>query len=578
MAFPPMDVANCRPPRRWVTSRALLAVLLTGALALGFTVVIAPAARAAGCTGNEIVCENQLPGTPQSVWDVDGAGDPSIQGFATQMSVNRGQTIQFKINTVAAAYTIEIYRLGFYQGNGARKIADVTPSATLPQIQPACATDPATEIYDCGTWSVSASWAVPGTAVSGVYIARLHRPDLNDSSQIPFIVRNDASTSQVVFQTSDATWQAYNTYGGSDFYTGLENGRAYKLSYNRPFATRAGVEARDYLFSNEYPMIRFMESNGYDMSYISSLDTDVRGSLLTNHKTFVSVGHDEYWSAGQRTNVETARDAGVNLAFFSGNEVYWKTRWESSEDGSSTPNRTLVCYKDTWADVQLDPVTSTSTWRDPRFGVSQPENALTGTAYMSNNTDLPITVSADEGQLRLWRNTSLTSQPVGTRTALAPHTVGYESDEDLDNGFRPPGLIDLSTTTGAVPAYLQDFGSTTAPGTTTHHLTMYKAASGALVFGAGTIQWAWGLDTNHDGTVAPVDTRMQQATVNLLADMSASATTLISGLAPASKTTDSTAPTAVITAPAVGSTLVQGSQVNVTGSASDAGGGCRCRR
>ena len=47
---------------------------------------------------------------------------------------------------------------------------------------------------------------------------------------------------------------------------------------------------------------------------------------------------------------------GVNLAFFSGNEVYWKTRWEASEDGSSTPDRTLVCYKDTWADTQIDPV------------------------------------------------------------------------------------------------------------------------------------------------------------------------------------------------------------------------------
>ncbi len=110
--------------------------------------------------------------------------------------------------------------MGYYQGDGARKVASIVPSATLPQIQPACATDPATEIYDCGTWAVSASWAVPSTAVSGVYFARLNRADNNDSSHIPFIVRNDASTSQVVFQTSDSTWQAYNTYGGSSFYQG----------------------------------------------------------------------------------------------------------------------------------------------------------------------------------------------------------------------------------------------------------------------------------------------------------------------------------------------------------------------
>lgn len=573
--MPSTRSASARLGRRELRSacREGVAAITSALLVLGLMVFVAAPASAATCTGNEIVCENQLPGTPQSVWDIEGAGDDSIQGFATQMSVNRGSTIDFKIRTDASSYTIEIYRLGFYQGNGARKIADVTPSAGLPQNQPVCATDPATEIYDCGTWSVSASWPVPSTAVSGVYIARLHRADRNDVSHIPFIVRNDTSASQVVFQTSDTTWQAYNTYGGSDFYTGLQNGRAYKVSYNRPFATRGGIEQRDYLFSNEYPMIRFLESNGYDMSYISGLDTDIRGSSLVNHKVFLSVGHDEYWSQGQRDNVEAARDAGVNLAFFSGNEVYWKTRWEPSQDGSNTANRTLVCYKDTWANAPIDPVSPTSTWRDPRFGVGEPENALTGTIYKSNNTDLPITVSAEEGKLRLWRNTPLASQATGSSTALAPHTVGYESDEDLDNGSRPAGLIRMSTTTGPTPEYLQDFGNTVAPGTTTHHLTMYRASSGALVFGAGTVQWAWGLDSNHDGVAEAPDPRMRQATVNLLADMGALATTLVSGLTLATKSTDTSAPTAVINEPASGASLGQGSTVTVTGTANDAGGG-----
>ena len=419
---------------------------------------------------------------------------------------------------------------------------------------------------------MSASWTIPAAAVSGVYIARLIRSDTGGDSHIPFIVRNDASTSQVVFQTSDSTWQAYNKYGGSNFYSGLANGRAYKLSYNRPFSTRDGVEAQDFLFANEYPMIRFLESNGYDMSYISSLDTDISGSSLTQHKVFLSVGHDEYWSERQRANVESARDAGVNLAFFSGNEAYWKTRWEPSQDGTTTANRTLVCYKDTWANTQIDPVTSTSTWRDPRFGVGQPENAMTGTLFVSNSTDLPITVNADEGKLRLWRGTSLASQAPGASTALAPHTVGYESDEDVDNGFRPAGLIRLSTVTGTSQSLLQDFGNVaTKVGPTTHHLTMYRASSGALVFGAGTVQWTWGLDTHHDGIVSPTDTRMQQGTVNLLADMSAFVTTPINGLIAASKSTDSTAPVAVITSPTAGS-IQQGSSVFVAGTASDSGG------
>ena len=71
---------------------------------------------------------------------------------------------------------------------------------------------------------------------------------------------------------------------------------------------------------------------------------------------FLSVGHDEYWSGGQRANVEAARDAGVNLAFFSGNEVFWKTRWETSIDGSNTPYRTLVTYKETHANAKIDPL------------------------------------------------------------------------------------------------------------------------------------------------------------------------------------------------------------------------------
>ena len=70
---------------------------------------------------------------------------------------------------------------------------------------------------------------------------------------------------------------------------------------------------------------------------------------------FLSVGHDEYWSGAQRANVEAARDAGVNLAFFSGNEVFWKTRWETSIDGPARRYRTLVSYKETHANAKIDP-------------------------------------------------------------------------------------------------------------------------------------------------------------------------------------------------------------------------------
>jgi len=554
-----------------------LAILTVGIIPL--TTPASAAGDPCGPDSNPIVCENSKPGTSPDIWDINGAGDPSIQGFATSISVNVGETEGFKIDTDASSYSITIYRTGYYQGLGAREIATVQPSATLPQTQPECLTDPTTEIYDCGNWGLSASWQVPSDAVSGVYIALLHRNDTGGESQIIFDVRNDASHSQIVFQTSDTTWEAYNTYGGSDFYQGAANGRAYKLSYNRPIITRGANDGRDYYFSAEFAMVQFLEENGYDVSYISGLDTDIRGNLLTNHKVFLSVGHDEYWSYNQRAEVEKARDAGVNLMFLSGNEVYWRGRWEGSEAGPDTPDRTFVSYKETWSNAKIDPSPEwTGTWRDPRFapkseGGGLPENGLTGTIYMSNFSDLPITVTAQEGKYRLWRNTDLTSLPAGTSQALAPHTIGYESDEDLDNGARPAGLVDLSTTTGAVPQYMQDFGNTVAPGTTTHHVTLYRAPSGALVFGAGTVQWTWGLTQNHDGDGAPPDVRMQQATVNMLADMSAQPQTLASNLVAATKSTDTTAPSTTITSPKDGAAIPNGTSVTVTGTATDGGGG-----
>lgn len=528
--------------------------------------------------GNKIACENSKPGTDPDVWEIGGAGDPAIQGFATDISVNIGQRIDFKIDTSASAYTIDIYRMGYYQGLGARKIASVTPSARLPQSQPACVTDVETDLYDCGNWGVSASWTVPSTAVSGVYIAHIKR-STGDGSHITFVVRDDSSTSDVLFQTADPTWQAYNTYGGAYFYGGGSYGRAYKVSYNRPVLTRGRENGRDFFMSAEYAMVRFMERNGYDVSYFAGVDSDRRGALIKNHKVFLSVGHDEYWSKAQRANIEAARDAGVNLQFLAGNEGYWKTRYQPSIDGTSTPHRTLTSYKETWSNDKIDPDPEwTGTWRDPRFappsrGAGVPENALIGTQYQVNFSDLPLTVSAAEGKYRLWRHTSIASLTSGVAT-LAKHTVGYESNEDVDNGSRPAGLVRLSTTTGAVPEYLQDFGNTVAPGTTTHNLTMYKAPSGALVFSAGTVQWSWGLDAYHDSAYAPepADVRMQQAQVNLFADMGAQPATLMSGLVAATKSTDTTAPTASISGPAAGADQPNGQNVTLTGTASDVGG------
>ena len=136
---------------------------------------------------------------------------------------------------------MDIYRLGYYGGSGARLVAgNVLPTASLPQNQPNPITNSATGLIDCGNWAESASWAVPADATSGVYIAKLIRADTGGASHIIFIVRDDAGSSDLLFQTSDTTWQAYNSYGGNSLYVGSPAGRAYKVSYNRPDISRDG--------------------------------------------------------------------------------------------------------------------------------------------------------------------------------------------------------------------------------------------------------------------------------------------------------------------------------------------------
>ena len=552
---------------------------------------------------NQIVTENRLAGNPDTEWDIT-SGSTTIEGFATDISVNHGKTVSFKINT-SSSYQINIYRLGYYGGKGARKVASsvapvapVTPVTILrnPSPQSAPLTTANTGLIDAGNWSVSATWAVPANAVSGVYVALLIGS--LGKNHIPFIVRDDETAHDIVFQTSDTTWHAYNGWHGNSLYGGggpASDGRAYKVSYNRPIATRDGTGTyagpQDFLFGVEIAAIRWLESNGYDVCYMAGVDTDRldttgAGKQFTLRKVFISCGHDEYWSGNQRKNVEAARSNGKHLAFWSGNEVFWKTRWEP--DGNGNPYRTLVCYKETRDFPQhldpLDPGTVTCSWRDPRFGsdANQPENGLTGTIFQVDDfREDQILIPFPMTKLRFWRHCAIASTPSGGSGKLVKNYLGYEWDESPDNGFRPQGQVHLSLTTLSVNTYLLDYGKAEGPGIATHSLSLYKnQTSGAIVFGAGTVMWSWGLDPNHDPdpddtAQTPVDPNVKQAMINLLADMGLTAGSPLSGFVydlPFS--TDHTPPTTIISfPPATGGKFNQNQNVTVTGTASDTGGG-----
>ena len=602
---------------------------------------------------NEIVAENCLEGHPATEWDINGYGDPSIQGFGTDIGIAQGETIEFKIDTDSDDYRIDIYRMGYYGGMGARRVDSFEPAATLPQIQPECLRGPIpvlaegggldtwpAPLVDCGNWAVSASWQAPEDATSGIYFARLVREDRmggggkNDAfeatplpptgedslweapgfhavmrnplrearaSHIYFVVRDDDGESDLLFQTSDLNWQAYNRYGGHSVYGRLNPERlrlhggpprAPKVSYNRPFETRH-YRAVNMVFNSEYPMVRWLERNGYDVSYTSGVDTDRRGEELLEHRVFLSVGHDEYWTGQQRRNVEAALAAGVHLGFFGSNDVFWKVRWEPSIDGSEQPYRTFVTYKETQDHRKLDPVEWTGLFRDHRSINPEgpwPENALTGTLFTVNAwRNDPLIVDAEFADLRFWRNTEVAGLRPGERYVSIKGILGHEWDSDIDNGFRPPGLFRLSATTIDNLQYCVHPGRGCETGSATHNAVLYRHESGALVFDTGTLQWPWGLDAHHDTEtgVPPerqngMDTRvgvdpngpdlvLQQATLNVFADMGVQPATMQPDLVAATASTDDVPPTSSFEAPA--GPDPESGMMTISGTASDAGGG-----
>ncbi|MBP1807042.1 N,N-dimethylformamidase beta subunit family domain-containing protein [Rubellimicrobium aerolatum] len=596
---------------------------------------------------NRIVAENARTDgvAPKSYWDVPHS--TQIEGFARDFSVNAGNKIDFSVNVNGGAgsdYTVEIFRLGYYGGNGAREVASWTN--TNATVQAEALYDATRGMVDAGNWSVTDSWNIPADAVSGVYLARVQRLDAAGNpiagavNQIPFVVRNDGVAADVVLQTSDTTWQAYNGWAGNNGDVGANLygdpsdrvvhpviptagpnalDRAYAVSYNRPFITRDGTSTlagpQDYLFGADYAAISWLEENGYDVSYISGVDTDRLGAdYLTKYKAFISVGHDEYWSGGQRENVEAARDAGVNLLFWGGNDMYWKTRWETAISADGKEYRTLVCYKETFANydpnaapqdyADLDPTDIwTGTWRDTRFHDSVDANGrsnaggevvdpLTGLVHTCNCIEQMLTgqlfgpdgtgefggaldVPQTYAGLRIWRGTSVAN--TGAQD-LAPGIIGYEWNVSPDDANRPAGLVKLSETTLPWTQILVDQGNRTQAGSATHTLSLYRDDSGALVFGAGTVFWSWALSNMHDSSPygANIENRqIQQMMVNLFADMGIQPGVLdsvlaTSGLVRAAASTDVTAADANILG--LPTTVTQGSTVTIGGTATDIDG------
>ena len=413
---------------------------------------------------NWVRAENAKPGT--SSWNLDNGGTNQIEGYASAVSAQQGDTLAMYVSTQAPTFTAQAFRMGYYQGQGGRLIWS---SPTLPGSRQALpSTTPGTNMVDAG-WTPAFQLPITPQFPPGVYLVKLQGSD-GFQHHIPFTVRDDASNAAYLVQNSVTSWQAYNEWGGYSLYYGVQGRgkdfahRARVVSFDRPYDKGDG--SSDFL-GLEHPLIMLMEQMGLDVTYTTDVDVHQNPALLTNHRSFWSLGHDEYWSTAMRDGAEAARDAGVNLAFLGANAAFRQIRYEPSATG---PNRYQVCYKSAAEDpvARITPALTTVNWRDAP--VSRPESIMIGQQYESNpvNADLVFV----DPSAWIFAGTGIQA---GTRIAVG---VGSEYDRYYPEQAGPHNVQILAHS----PLVCNNRPSFA-------DMTYYSTPSGAGVFASGSIYW-----------------------------------------------------------------------------------------
>lgn len=464
-------------------------------------IVLALVGFSFGARANPITDENALPGT-YTGWSDWDAQNRLIEAYASEVSVLPGDQIHVHVSTKpAAGYRIEIYRLGWYGGAGARLIRCVPDCASSNPVLGATQAIPAP---DSSTGMINAAWpttdvvTVGGDWVSGYYVAKVRLTSgSKGAATVPFIVRAPANRSKVALvQVSENTWQAYNNWGGKSLYdNNSTGGRAYKVSFNRPYA-----RTNWSLFDYEIQMVRFLEREGYDVAYQAELDAHNNPASLMGYSLVMVNGHGEYWTKEIRDAFDAARDNGVNLGFFGANLGYWQMRYEDNA-------RTIVEYKSATLDPQPNTALKTDQFR--LLNPPRPECRLMGIQYQEGNWAI---TGANFYRDYVVNQAALTdpwfSQTGFVEGDVLGLAVGYEWDS-LSLGCQSPLARVFFSYNG---------GSTQEAA----HATRYVAPSGARVFSTGSLNWNWRLDDwfrTGDPSGHVTDPRLQQFTRNALNDL-----------------------------------------------------------
>ncbi|MFN2614194.1 MAG: N,N-dimethylformamidase beta subunit family domain-containing protein, partial [Actinomycetota bacterium] len=273
---------------------------------------------------------------------------------------------------------------------------------------------------------------------------------------------------------------------------GCRDARSRAVSFDRPY----GWPGDGQFLAYEFPLVFWLESKGYGVAYATDIDLHEGNDALDKRRVFISSGHDEYYSDAMRDALENALSNGTSLAFFGGNDMYRRARFE---DGPYGRDRVEVNYKDAGEDplIRADKLATTGQWRD--WPIREPEQQLLGAQYECNPVQARWVPSFQPG----WLFDSTGFTPGDS----VPKLVGYEYDRASDAVAGAPPVTLLARSPVRCHGRQSESDS-----------TFYVAPSGAGVFDAGTIWWNCGLGPGNCKGARP-DERVQRLVANLLRAM-----------------------------------------------------------